>query len=91
MEYTQNCIKDDSKELLNLARKEICLTCKEYSRGYQEGLKLGREDVLKDLPKWKKCVGSTGPFIDYNLKGEEYLYLNDYVIKISDLEKLPKE
>lgn len=46
--------KRSSKKLLDLARKEICLTCKEYSRGYKEGLKLGREDILKDLPKWRK-------------------------------------
>lgn len=54
-------------------------------------LDLARKEILKDFPKWKKCVGSTGPFIDYNLKGEEYLYLNDYVIKVSELKKLPKE
>ena len=54
-------------------------------------LDLARKEILKSLPKWKKCVGSTGPFID-DFRGEDYLYLKDYVIKVSELfEKLPKE
>lgn len=91
-------IKGYAKSLLGLARKEL-------RKGQQEKLGTlempidvtepyyiqGKQDALKDLPKWKKCTGSTGPFIDYNAKGEEYLYLKDYVIKISELEKLPKE
>ena len=83
--------KEHSKELLESARKEFktkfVLLAKE---DYQTAFDLGKAEALKSLPKWKKCVGSTGPFID-DFKGEEYLYLHDYVIKISDLELLPKE
>lgn len=79
-------------ELLDLARKEIEKGDRRNPVGaYKNGYEQGKQDALKDLPKWKKCVGSTGPFIDYNSKGEAYLYLNDYAVKISELEKkLPK-
>lgn len=60
-------------------------------RGVNKAYTNGKQDALKDLPKWKRCVGSTGPFID-DFRGEDYLYLKDYVIKVAELfEKLPKE
>ena len=66
-------------------------TPEEYINKYSQTLlDLARKEILKDLPKWKKCIGSTGPFID-DFRGEDYLYLKDYVIKVSELEKLPKE
>ena len=70
--------------------KEICLTCKEYSRGYQEGLKLGREDALKDLPKWKKVDTNPAKF-QYNLQGKQLYKDGEYYIDLIDLETLPKE
>lgn len=85
-------IKGYAKSLLGLARNELEKDGWRNPVGaYKNGYEQGKQDALKDLPKWKKCTGSTGPFIDYNAKGEEYLYLKDYVIKISELEKLPKE
>lgn len=81
---TNDSIKRESKKLLELARKEIS----KYNVTLSEWETLAEK--FKDLPKWKKCPNSTGPFID-EFRNEKYLYLNDYVIKISDLEKLPKE
>ena len=81
-----------ARRLLDLARKELIEELSDDNFAIDFALNKGKQDALKDLPKWKKCVGSTGPFIDYNSKGEEYLYLNDYVIKVSELfEKLPKK
>lgn len=85
-------IKSEAKALLDLARKELkkkfVLLAKE---DYQTAFDLGKAEILKNFSKWKKCVGSTGPFID-DFRGEDYLYLKDYVIKVSELfEKLPKE
>lgn len=80
-----------SKKLLDLARKEICLTCKEYSRGYQEGLKLGREDALKDLPKWKKAPSHEKQTM-YGMSEISDVYYNGYFIHLDDIYKaLPKE
>lgn len=84
-------IKGYAKSLLDLARNELEKDGWRNPVGaYKNGYEQGKQDALKDLPKWKKCTGSTGPFIDYNAKGEAYLYLNDYAVKISELEKLPK-
>jgi hypothetical protein len=89
-------IKRISAQILDLAKKEICLTCKEYSRGYQEGLKLGREDVLKDLPKLEKskaCIDPTIPVMYANTASmKTYVEYNGYKLCINDMfEKLPKE
>ena len=85
-------VKEYSSELLDLARKEICLTCKEYSRGYKEGLKLGREDILKDLPKWRKAnVFVSNEFGLAIRNGDLIITHNGYQIKLSDLETLPTE
>lgn len=93
-----------AKKLLDIARKEleanyytnvvddkIVFKSDLHNRDLQAAYDFGKQDALKDLPKWKKCQGCTGPFIDENKLGEKFLYLNDKIIKVSDLEKLPKE
>jgi len=97
-------LKRFAKGILDLARKELeknyytkvlddrmVFKAELHSTDLQTAYDMGKQDALKDFPKWKKCVGSTGPFID-DFRGEDYLYLKDYVIKVSELfEKLPKE
>lgn len=89
-------IKDHSEELLELARKEIEEELKEkvfsdYGLVFHEACRKAKEEgkaeTLKDLPRWGKAMYMhDAPVVD-----SEYLYLNNYCISLSDLEKLPKD
>lgn len=66
-------------------------------RGINKAYSQGKQEALKDLPKWKKTVQDyyhqgnipcTNPTISGD---EEYLIVGTYEIKISDLKALPKE
>lgn len=92
-------VKEEAKILLDLARKELGLvdnTCGEYA--LNEAYKQGKQDVLKDLPKWKKATEDK-KFDEFVLlfKDEKWAVLTtvihkgDHYIKLSDLETLPKE
>lgn len=88
-----------SKKLLDLARKELGLvdnTCGEYA--LNEAYKQGKQDALKDLPKWKRAIENKefekhvcvmdyymSPFLDTEVNE------GDYYIELSDLKNLPKE
>ena len=106
-------VKQFSNNLLNLARKELQPEFdKELDEAYKtrdevvylEGYDKGHEDVLKDLPKWKKMPSG----IQGNNKLEPtYLIRTDYgfyfassclsgsennmYIELVELENLPKE
>ncbi len=85
--------KECSAELLELARKEFVE--EQYISNPRDTnlYKLGKEEALKDLPRWKKVgldTGQTTLVVGYT-KDEDRLYRNGYVISLSDLEKLPKE
>jgi hypothetical protein len=98
-EEEKKYIKDAANTLLNLARKELGLvdnTCGEYA--LNEAYKQGKQDALKDLPKWKRatedkkfdkhvCVMDyyMSPFLDTEVNE------GDYYIKLSDLKTLSKE
>lgn len=90
--------KEKAAELLELARKELIEEQYTSDPRKTDLYKLGKEEALKDLPKWKKI----GREHNYSLDTEflingRYLemtnnYLNDvYEVALSDLEKLPKE
>lgn len=51
----------------------------------------GRNDVLKDLPRWRKCPGIDYYACVYNCAKREdsLLYYNGHTIRLIDLEKLP--
>jgi hypothetical protein len=59
-------------------------------RGINKAYKQGKQDALKDFPKWKKCDDNL-PYSHIGGLNERYLIKNGYCIKISDLETLPKE
>lgn len=91
-----------SEKLLDLARKElekdnVIIDKDKYLEICDQYYNNGKQNALKDLPKWKKTVQDyyhkgnipcTNPIISGD---EEYLIVGTYEIKISDLETLPKE
>lgn len=91
-------VKGIAKDLLDLARKELeserDRTCEEaiLSQVYSEGYEQGKQDALKDLPKWKK---STLPIPDEEyptgFNGKYFCY-KGYCVDYEKLfETLPKE
>ncbi len=83
-------LKEWKDKLLDLARKEleekyrIHLIDKDDS-DWEDGYKKGKQDALKDLPKWKRDC-----FHNINSAVDGRLYYNGYYIDINEL-KLPKE
>lgn len=66
----------------------------ESSYAFKRGVEYGKEEALKDLPRWKKikeadnaCVRE--PHVGTNMLGEKMLYIGNHAISISRLEKLP--
>ena len=100
-------VKQFSNNLLDLARKELQPEFdKELDEAYKtrdevvylEGYDKGHEDVLKDLPKWKKINHSVDLdeyvcVIDFDgtVVTTDVLEKGDYFIKLNELLKLPKE
>lgn len=81
-------LKLNAKSLLDLARKELKPEFdKEIDKMLAETDKIvyqkGRQDALKDFPKWKKITDATNLSLTIS-NGEYYLTLED-------LESLPKE
>ena len=92
-------IKDIAKELFDLARKELRKEQQEKLGALEMPIYVtepyyikGKEDALKDLPKWRKCeFVSVYPSIADTL-GNAKLYYKNHKIDIKELiEKLPKE
>lgn len=64
-----------------------------FQKVAQKFIDIGKDETLKDLPKWKKVgldTGQTTLMVGYT-SDEDKLYRNGYVISLTDLEKLPKE
>lgn len=97
-------IKNVSKTLLDLARKELesnyydkvlddrmVFKAELHATDLQTAYNMGKQDALKDLPKWKNVSGKNGAGTkDYKIVGY-YLVKGNYAIYLEDLEKLPKE
>ena len=86
----QEYFKESCATLLEAARKELMLDYgAKYNEGRTVGIELGKIEAMKDIPRWKSYEGGS-PLSDYEL-GTENLYFKDMYIKLSELEKLPKE
>lgn len=82
-------VKEYSPELINLARKELEKDI--YDNGCRMGYDIGKQDALKDLPKWKK-VPSHEKQTMYGMSEISDVYYNGYFIHLDDIYKaLPKE
>lgn len=95
--------KRHAKGLLSIARKQLQPEIdaeieKAYKTAYDVQYRKGREEALKDLPRWRK-IGENGrnysDSTQFVINGR-YLEMNDtlndvYEIALSDLAKLPKE
>ena len=59
----EELLHESAKELLEIAKKELCHDCKEYSRGYQEGLRSGKlyEYHGPTIPTWYPPCYYGGP------------------------------
>ena len=85
--------KRSSKKLLDLARKEI----EKDDSDWEDGYKQGKQDALKDLPKWKKATEHKdlekhiAVLEDGKVLLSNYLEEGDYYIDLEDLKTLPKE
>lgn len=85
-------VKGIAKDLLDLARKELQpefdkkmdkLLAETDKVVYQKG----KQDALKDLPKWKKITEKEQQYLAYG-----FLSWDDYYLSIDELkQKLPKE
>lgn len=89
--------KRHAKGLLSIARKQLQPEIdaeieKAYKTAYDVQYRKGREEALKDLPRWKpsNCPRSNLPSLYLTGDGTA-LYKDGYEISISGLEKLPKE
>ena len=94
---SKETIQRIAAELLSLARKQLQPEIdaeieKAYKNADEVQHRKGREEALKDLPRWNKCplyfehgeIGKTD-------KDEDVLSYQGYRILLSDLAKLPKE
>lgn len=91
-------VKEEAEILFDLARKEFeserDRTCEEaiLSQVYSEGYEQGKQDALKDLPKWEK---STLPIPDEEYPtgfNSKYFCYKGYCVDYKKLfEILPKE
>lgn len=90
-------MRTQAAELLSLARKQLQPEIdaeieKAYKTADEVQYRKGREEALKDLPRWKKCDPNT----IYNTKCNfivngigRYIILDGYMIDVDRLEKLP--
>lgn len=76
-------------EILNNAHEEELE--KAYKNADEVQYRKGREDALKDLPRWRKCPGIEYYACVYNCAKREdsLLYYNGHTLRLIDLEKLP--
>lgn len=101
------------KELLEIARQELAKEChgeveddalnKQLQIWFEKGKTQGRDEALKDLPRWKKATkrlnsDDTGEtYFTLTKNGEMSPYYNgivnegEFYIALSDIEELPKE
>ena len=105
-----DAIKEQAAHLLELARKEldqeIGRNTQEhiesmYQEGKKEGIKIGKAEALKDMPRWHK-VEKGGCFdkpMNFLLEAKEgHFYCSSwevprdgFLLFVDELEKLPKE
>ena len=95
-------LKRFAKGILDLARKELeknyytkvlddrmVLKAELHSIDLQTAYDMGKQEALKDLPKWEKCDDNL-PYSHIGGFKNMYLIKDGYCIKISDLENLLK-
>ena len=100
---TDEFVREYAPELLAIARKQLQPEIdaeieKAYKTADEVQYRKGREEALKDLPRWKKIRENGRNYSDspqFVINGR-YLEMNDtlndvYEIALSDLAKLPKE
>lgn len=97
-------VNEFAPKLFDLARKELQPEFdKELDKAYKTAddvqYQHGKQDALKDLPRWKKTTENK-EFDKHILLFEDYedrvvltteLYTDEYYIELDDLKKLPKE
>lgn len=100
----EDFVNEFAPKLLDLARKELQPEFdKELDKAYKTAddvqYQNGKQDALKDLPRWKKTTENK-EFDKHILLFEDYedrvvltteLYTDEYYIELDDLKKLPKE
>lgn len=103
-DITNELVKEAALNLLDLARKKLQPEFdKELDKAYKTAddvqYQHGKQDALKDLPRWKKTTENK-EFDKHILLFEDYedrvvltteLYTDEYYIELDDLKKLPKE
>jgi len=96
-------LKLNAQSLLNLARKQLqpefeAELDKAYKTADNVQYQKGKQDVLKDLPKWKRATENKGCCKHVLLLGNEErvvfateIYEGELYIAMDDLKTLPKE
>ena len=86
-----------ARRLLDLARKELIEELSDDNFAIDFALNKGKQDALKDLPKWKKANKETDfeervlIYEDDYICYDDHVYIDDYYIERNELKKLPKE
>ena len=86
-----------ARRLLDLARKELIEELSDDNFAIDFALNKGKQDALKDLPKWKKATENEDLEKHIAILEEDkvllsnYLEEGDYYIELEDLKTLPKE
>lgn len=107
METMKGCVRNRSKELLNLARKQLqpeidAEVGKAYKKADKIQFKRGREEAMKGMPRWKKCVkgeligqslfyDAISGLVSQPLAHHGFAPGQGFFIHLSELIKLPKE
>lgn len=84
--------KECSAELLSLARKELENESPSiiHAQSFNAGLKRGKQETLKDLPRWKRAAASFGNYsVAPTETGALCLLIDRHYIMLSELMKLP--
>lgn len=89
--------KEHSAELLSIARKQLqpeidAMLEDAYKTADEVQYRKGREEALKDIPRWKKCNPNTIYSTKCNLIVNgigRYIILDGYMIDVDRLKKLP--
>ncbi len=96
---TNEGAKNSGIRLLEVARKELMLNCEnKYKEGRAVGIELGKIEIMKDMPKWRKCQNFEHNESIHQIVIRDGLMfasstkeIGDWFLDLPELEKLPKE
>lgn len=88
----QEYFKESCAILLEAARQELMINYENnYRAGRSVGIEIGKAEVMKEMPRWKKVGPDTGQTTLYRDGDDARLERFGYQIDLKELDKLPRE